>query len=90
METLVVKRKLLSLKDMESIARNATRDALSAYPEPPKEEQSHWVLRKFEDGEFGHFEIYIPGERPEDAEVVSLTRVHRHTGEVSVEVFLEK
>lgn len=90
MEAIVVKKKLLSLKEMEPLAKEATRSALSSYPEPPKEEQDQWALGQFETDEEGIFEIYIPHERSQDAKVISCARVNRRTGEVSVEVFLEK
>ena len=85
----MVKKKLLKLDEMESVARDATRRALSEYPEPSKEEQASWVLGKFELENEGVFEIYIPSEQPQDAIVVSRARVDRSTGEVSVEVFLD-
>lgn len=87
----MVVNKLLSLDAMEPIAREATRRALSEYPEPPKEEQANWTLGKFETEAEGVFEIYVPSERPLDAKVISRARVNRRTGEViSVEVFLDK
>lgn len=78
------------MDEMEPIAREVTRRALSEYPEPSKEEQAHWTLGKFETETEGVFEIYIPSERPLDAKVISCARVDRRTGEVSVEVFLDK
>lgn len=75
---------------MEPTAREATRRALSEYPEPSKEEQARWTLGKFETETEGVFEIYIPSERPLDAKVISCARVDRRTGEVIVEVFLDK
>lgn len=87
----MVVNKLLSLDAMEPIAREATRRALSEFPEPPKEDHTNWTLGKFETEAEGVFEIYIPSERPLDAKVISRTRVNRRTGEViSVEVFLDK
>lgn len=87
---MVVKKKLLRLDEMEPIAREATRRALSEYPEPPKAEQADWALGKFETETEGVFEIYIPSEQPLDAKVISRARVNRSTGEVNVEIFLEK
>ncbi|QDH70175.1 hypothetical protein [Marilutibacter alkalisoli] len=85
-----MKKKLLSLDEMEPIAKEATRRALSEYPEPSKEDQANWTLGKFEAESEGLFEIYIPSEQPLDAKVISRARVDRRTGAVSVEVFLEK
>jgi hypothetical protein len=86
---MVMKSKLLSLDEMEPIAKEATRRALSEYPEPPKEDQARWTLGKFEAETEGVFEIYIPSARPLDAKVISRARVDRRTGKVSVEVFLD-
>lgn len=85
---MVANRKLLRLDEMEPIARRATRQALSKYPEPAKAEQAAWTLGKFETETEGVFEIYIPSENPLDAKVVSRARVNRGTGDVSVEVFI--
>ena len=87
---MAVKKKLLRLDEMEPIARDATRRALSEYPEPSQEDQASWTLGKFETEDEGVFEIYIPSEQPLDAQVISRARVDRTTGVVSVEVFLKK
>jgi len=87
---MVVKKKLMGLDEMEPIAREAMRRALSEYPEPSKEDQANWTLGKFEAESEGVFEIYIPSEQPLDVKVISRVRVDRRTCAVSVEVFLEK
>lgn len=78
------------MDEMEPIAREATRRALSYFPEPSKEEQANWTLGKFETDTEGVFEIYIPSERPSNAKVISCARVDRRKGEVSIEVFPDK
>ncbi|TWC23380.1 hypothetical protein FBY06_104289 [Pseudomonas sp. SJZ085] len=85
----MVTKKLMSLDEMEPIAKEATRLALSEYPEPSKEDQSNWTLGKFETEGEGVFEIYIPSEQPLNAKVISRARVDRKTGAVNVEVFLK-
>lgn len=85
-----MKKNLLSLKQMESIAREATAKALGEYPEPAKEKQAQWVLGRYETEDEGIFEIYIPHEIPSNAEVISRARVDRRTGAVTVDVFLKK
>jgi hypothetical protein len=82
-------KKLMSLEEMEPIAKEAMRLALSEHPEPSEENQSSWTLGKFETEGEGVFEIYIPSERPLDAKVISRIRVDRKTGAVNVEVFLK-
>ncbi|UZE26164.1 hypothetical protein LOY67_12400 [Pseudomonas sp. B21-056] len=83
-------KKLMSLDEMEPIAKEATRRALNEYSEPLKEDQANWTLGKFEGENEGVFEIYIPSEQPLDAKVISRARVDRRSGAVNVEVFLEK
>ena len=46
--------------------------------------------RKSHSSKCGRFELYIAGEQPEDAIVISEATVNRKTGEVSVKVFLPK
>jgi len=46
------------------------------------------VLGSGYEGEYGVFELYIPGERPRDAKVIARAKVHRVTGKVNVEVFV--
>jgi hypothetical protein len=87
---MAVKKELLRLDEMEPIAREATRWALSEYAKPPVAEQGAWTLGSFDTEVEGLFEIYIPSGQPLDAKVISRARVNRHTGEASVEVFLEK
>lgn len=81
-----MKRKL-SLAEMEPIAQEATRKALKDRDIP----ESQWkeiVLGKGYDGEYGIFELYIPGSKPEDAQIISETKVHRISGEVDVNIFI--
>ena len=89
MEAVVSKRKPLSIDEMEPIAKDATRSALSGYEAPSEEVQATWRLGKIETENEGIFEIYIPAERPKEATVVSRARVDRWTGAVRVEVYLE-
>jgi hypothetical protein len=84
------KGKLLKLKEMEAIAKKATRDALQPYPRLEGSDSENLTLGTQVNDEEGIFELYIAGERPLDARVISCARVNRRTGAVSVEVFLEK
>lgn len=81
-------KKLMSLDEMEPIAKEATRRGLGSYPAPSKEDQAGWTLGKFAADTEGVFEIYVPNEQPLDAKVISRARVDRRTGAVNVEVFL--
>ena len=74
---------------MEPIAREATRNALKKCIWPPGRDE-RLTLGVFLEKEYGIFELYFFGERPEDAEVLTEARVNRITGEVSVKVFLPK
>ena len=42
------KRMLLSLMEMEPLAKEATRNALGVYPEPLEEEHAQWQLGQCE------------------------------------------
>jgi hypothetical protein len=87
---MAIKKKILSMKEMEPIARKATHDALIEYDEPSKHILAQWTLGKYETEKEGIFEIYIPAEISIDAKIISCARVDRTTGAVTVEVFLEK
>ncbi|MGX9720040.1 hypothetical protein [Stenotrophomonas acidaminiphila] len=84
------KERLLTLKEMEVIAKKATHDALMSYPRLEGSDSENLTLGTQLADEEGIFELYIAGERPLDAKVISCTRVDRRTGEVSVEVFIDK
>jgi hypothetical protein len=79
---------LLSLAEMEILAREATRAALAGYRQPAN--IGHLTLGSELRVDLGVFELYIAGERPADAQVISRANVNRHTGEIEVQVFLEK
>ena len=86
---IMVGKNILSLDEMQEIARLATRKALKGYSRPNFSFEN-LVLGIYHDKECGKFELYIAGERPEDAIVISEATVNRKTGEVSVKVFLPK
>lgn len=79
----------LDVKKMEPIAKEATRNALKNYIWPLGRDDDLTLGIRLED-EYGIFELYFSGERPEDAIVLTEARVNRITGEVSVKVFLPK
>ena len=85
----MVGENILSLDEMQEIARLATRKALKGYSRPNLS-FDNLVLGICHNKECGKFELYIAGERPEDAIVISEATVNRKTGEVSVKVFLPK
>ncbi len=87
--TMVMTRKLLTLKEMEVIARDATKHILRGYSRPNKGLE-HLTLGSEINNKEGIFEVYIAGKRPQDAEIISRTTVNRVDGKVHVEVFLEK
>lgn len=84
------KSKLLKLKEMEVLAKKATHDALLPYPRLAAVDSENLTLGTRVTDEEGIFELYIAGERPLDAKVITCARVDRRTGEVSVEVYLDK
>jgi hypothetical protein len=82
--------KRLKLDEMQEIARNATRAALVPYRRLTTEDEARLTLGSGIEGDEGVFELYLAGERPQDAKVISRATVNRHTGEVLVEVFLNR
>jgi hypothetical protein len=84
------KVKFKKLEEMEFIAKKATHDALLPYPRLEGDDLKNLTLGTRVTDSEGIFELYIAGERPLDAKVISCARVDRRTGAVSVEVFLEK
>lgn len=83
-------KKLMTLREMEPIAREATRKALTPYKGSRELEDENLTLGKSIDGPEGIFELYLAAERPQDARVICCATVDRRTGEVQVEVFLKK
>lgn len=79
--------KLLKLSDMEALAKKATFEALQGYPKP-KDNLKNLTLGSGITETEGVFELYIAGERPQDAKVISRAIVDRASGEVRVEVFI--
>ncbi|MET3395860.1 hypothetical protein ABIC33_006537 [Variovorax sp. 1140] len=79
-----------SLSEYQEIARVATRTALEAY-EVPEGYRDRFTLRTVFEGDIRIFELYVPGEGPSDAALISSARVHVRTRRAEVQVFnLEK
>ena len=81
--------KRLKLEELQERARALTSEALKDY-EIPDAMRAKIALGTLFDGEDRVFELYIPGERPEDAIIISRARINSFTGEGAVEVFLPK
>jgi hypothetical protein len=80
----IVKRK--ELDELQEIARVATRAALEAYEPIPPEWEKNLTLGTLFEGDDRVFELYVAGERPRDAIVLTSARVNRLTRSVSVQV----
>lgn len=80
-----MKTKLMNLKQMEPIARDATKAAPSGVA-IPQSVRAKLVLGQQLLDQHGVFELYVPGDRPENAKVISVATVDRLTGDVNVEV----
>jgi hypothetical protein len=87
MGAMVNDSRILTLAEMESIAKGATRAALMGYRQPANYE--HLTLGSELTDAKAIFELYIADERPQDAKVISRASVDRLTGNVEVEIFLE-
>jgi hypothetical protein len=79
-----LKSKRLSMQAMEAIAKPATKATLEGLY-LSSDDCNRLVLGYTEDGDFGVFELYVPGERPQDARVIARARVNAYSGDVEVE-----
>lgn len=80
---------VISLDDLTELARKRVREALSAYPAMPDSLQAKLTLGVQFDDRRRIFELYITGERPQDAIVVAKAVLDIDTGEGEVECFPE-
>ena len=78
-------RKPIPLDQLQERARLMTLEALDCYV-IPDEIRPNLTLGVQFDGDFRVFELYVPGEKPSDAKVVSRTRLDTFSGEGAVEV----
>jgi hypothetical protein len=77
------------LEELEEIARVLTQTTLVHY-EIPESIGNNLVLGTLFDGDDRIFQLYIPGDRPEDAQIISSVRINVFTGQASIEVFLNR
>lgn len=73
------------LEELQEIARKLTFSALEAFV-IPEEYRATMTLGVFFEGDVRVFELYVPGEQPKDAKIISRARIDARTGEGSVEV----
>jgi hypothetical protein len=78
--------KELSLDELEERARVLTSEALEDYV-IPDDMRTNLVLGTFFEEGTRIFELYVPGDRPSDALVITRARMDTETGEGVVEVF---
>jgi len=81
-------KKRIALKVLQETARQLTFEGLKKFV-IPQEIRNKLVLGTLFDGDTRIFELYIPGERPSDAVVISRVRVNSLSGEIegAVEIF---
>jgi ferredoxin-fold anticodon binding domain-containing protein len=84
-----VKSPKLSSEELTQIAQSCVKKALINH-DISQEIRSNLVLGKGFEGDWRIFDLYIPGERSEDAQMICTAKVNIYTGEASVNVFLEK
>lgn len=78
--------RIKELDVLQEVARAATRAALMRYEDIRPEWKEALALGTLFEGDWRIFELYVPGERPADAIVLTSARVHRLTREVQVTV----
>lgn len=81
---------VMTLDELQDRARLMTREALKPHPPFPPELDRELTLGVMFDGPFRIFELYVAGEKPSDAIVLTRARLDSRTGEGSVEVFPER
>ncbi len=74
------------LEDLQEIARRATREALEQYEPIPMEWEKNLTLGTFFEENYRIFELYVAGEKPSDAIIISSARVNRRDRSVKVVV----
>lgn len=79
-------KKLIPLNALQELARQMTFTELAHY-EIPEVIRTQLMLGIQFDGAFRIFELYIPGEKPSDAQVISRARLNVNSGEGQVEIF---
>lgn len=78
-----------SLDELEEIASVLTKKTLSNY-NIPEDIKKNLVLGTLFDGDDRIFQLYIPGDRPEEAQVISSVRINAYTGQADIEVHLTR
>jgi hypothetical protein len=79
----------LTLDQTEPIAKAATRAALEGARQLTDAEKERLTLGTLIEDDAYVWELYLAGERPEDAVMICQARVDRLTGGVTVQVFDE-
>ncbi len=74
---------ITELDKLQELARLATREALENY-EIPDEWKERLSLGIFFEDDDRIFELYVTGDKPDDAIVISRASVNRNTKDVSV------
>ena len=74
------------IDELRETARALTRDALEGH-DLPTELHDDLVLGERFDGDDVVFELYVPGETPADARILTIARLNAVTGEGTVEVY---
>lgn len=81
------KPRKLTLDQTEPLARAATRAALEGVRPLTDADKQRLTLGTLIEDDTYVWELYLAGERPKDAVIISQARVDRLTGEVEVHIF---
>ena len=77
--------KKIPLNQLQECARLLTLEALAGYV-IPEEIRSNLILGVQFEGDTRIFELYVPGDKPSDAVVISKARLNIYSGTGDVEV----
>lgn len=80
----------MKLDDLQERARQMVTEALESCRPLPADHRDKLVLGIRFEGNDRVFELYVPGERPEDAIVVARATLDEDTGMGTVETFPEE
>jgi hypothetical protein len=83
------KRQKLSSNEIKQIAQKLVKESLVDYIISP-EIRENLVSGEGIEGDWKVFDLYVPGERYEDAYIICTSKVNIYTGEALIDIFLDK
>jgi hypothetical protein len=82
------KRHKLASDEVKQIAQKLVKESLANYVIPP-EIRENLVLGEGMEGDWKVFDLYVPGETYEDANIICTSKINVYTGEALISIFLD-